>query len=83
MDYRLLDVADGTFNIMLAAHRRHGQPALSENVPLYSKEVKLLLQQRRHLLNRPIDQRVTEGINDLYDFLDEISSNHCVETQSR
>ena len=64
---RSLDAAIGKFNeIILAASKGH-IPAgfVRKYVPLFSRNVKLLMQQRRHPLNRPPTQDITERINDL------------------
>ena len=80
--FESLDVAVRRFNeIILAASKGH-IPAgfVRKYVPLYSREVKLLMQQRRHLLNRPPAQDITERINDLSD---EIKGRLHDEAQAR
>ena len=50
-----LDAAAKRFNeIILATSKGHMPASIARKyVPLYSRKVKLLMQQRRHLLNRP------------------------------
>ena len=70
--YGSLDEAIRKFSeIMLAASKGNIPAGFVKYVSLYSREVKLLMQERRHLLNRPPAQDITERINDL---LDEIKS---------
>ena len=78
----LLDAAVRRFNeIILSASKGHiPAGSVRKYVHLYSNEVKLLMQQRRHLLNRLPAQDITERINDLSD---EIKGRRYDKAQAR
>ena len=81
--YDSLDAAVRRFNeIILAASKGHIPAGLwvRKYVLLYSREVKLLMQQRMHLLNRPPAQDISERINHLSD---EIKGRLHDEAQAR
>ena len=66
--YRLLGAAVGKLNeFILAAVWRHipSESFVRKFDPLYSREMKLLMQQRRHIMSRPTAQGFVEKINDL------------------